>query len=188
MAFAIEFRGNLASRGAAHKPTELSTIWDRRRQISSWRARPTVLRGRSRHPFLTLLRPGPKWPALALRPASAPLYPPRWRGGQRAHGGAVAQLGERRNRTAEVRGSNPLGSTSLRSLRELRLGRPYWAPFADRYYTGIRNELGRPLNSPTVVAETVTGHRPKCAWNLARRRGIMFHHICDPMHGFCPAS
>src|SRR5262249_30796944 len=28
--------------------------------------------------------------------------------------GAVAQLGERRNRTAEVRGSNPLGSTSLR--------------------------------------------------------------------------
>ena len=42
-----------------------------------------------------------------------------------AHGGAVAQLGERRNRTAEVRGSNPLGSTSLRSLRELRLaGQP----------------------------------------------------------------
>jgi hypothetical protein len=28
-------------------------------------------------------------------------------------GGAVAQLGERRNRTAEVRGSNPLGSTNL---------------------------------------------------------------------------
>ena len=42
-----------------------------------------------------------------------------------AHGGAVAQLGERRNRTAEVRGSNPLGSTSRRSLRELRLaGQP----------------------------------------------------------------
>src|ERR1700732_2002317 len=32
----------------------------------------------------------------------------------RAGGGAVAQLGERRNRTAEVRGSNPLGSTSQR--------------------------------------------------------------------------
>src|SRR5438477_13211682 len=30
-------------------------------------------------------------------------------------GGAVAQLGERRNRTAEVRGSNPLGSTSFRA-------------------------------------------------------------------------
>src|SRR5208282_1801477 len=41
----------------------------------------------------------------------------------RACGGAVAQLGERRNRTAEVRGSNPLGSTSLRSLSELRLGK-----------------------------------------------------------------
>jgi hypothetical protein len=33
-------------------------------------------------------------------------------------------MGERRNRTAEVRGSNPLGSTSLRSLRELQLGKP----------------------------------------------------------------
>src|SRR6516165_5402490 len=31
--------------------------------------------------------------------------------------GAVAQLGERRNRTAEVRGSNPLGSTSFRKLK-----------------------------------------------------------------------
>jgi hypothetical protein len=29
--------------------------------------------------------------------------------------GAVAQLGERRNRTAEVRGSNPLSSTKARS-------------------------------------------------------------------------
>ena len=49
------------------------------------------------------------------------IYPSRPRrrviGGD-AGGGAVAQLGERRNRTAEVRGSNPLGSTSLRSLRE----------------------------------------------------------------------
>src|SRR5580698_2488886 len=39
-------------------------------------------------------------------------------------GGAVAQLGERLVRNEEVRGSTPLGSTSLRSLRELRLGRP----------------------------------------------------------------
>src|SRR6202045_5392885 len=30
----------------------------------------------------------------------------------RGPAGAVAQLGERRNRTAEVRGSNPLGSTN----------------------------------------------------------------------------
>jgi hypothetical protein len=29
-----------------------------------------------------------------------------------AHGGAVAQMGERCNRTAEVRGSIPLGSTT----------------------------------------------------------------------------
>ena len=58
----------------------------------------------------------PKWPELAK---SRHYYRPL-----RAGGGAVAQLGERRNRTAEVRGSNPLGSTSLRSLRELRLGKP----------------------------------------------------------------
>src|SRR5579863_6505703 len=38
-------------------------------------------------------------------------------------GGAVAQLGERLVRNEEVRGSTPLGSTSLRSLRELRLGK-----------------------------------------------------------------
>jgi hypothetical protein len=38
------------------------------------------------------------------------------------YGGAVAQLGERLVRNEEVRGSTPLGSTSLRSLRELRLG------------------------------------------------------------------
>src|SRR5262245_15894811 len=37
-------------------------------------------------------------------------------------GGAVAQLGERRNRTAEVRGSNPLGST--RTYRHPRGGAP----------------------------------------------------------------
>jgi hypothetical protein len=38
------------------------------------------------------------------------------------YGGAVAQLGERLVRNEEVRGSTPLGSTSLRSLRELRFG------------------------------------------------------------------
>ena len=37
-------------------------------------------------------------------------------------GGAVAQLGERLVRNEEVRGSTPLGSTSLRLLRKLRLG------------------------------------------------------------------
>src|SRR6476646_1347422 len=40
-------------------------------------------------------------------------------GPDRAGGGAVAQLGERRNRTAEVRGSNPLGSTKCKRLRLL---------------------------------------------------------------------
>src|SRR6202012_4059763 len=41
-----------------------------------------------------------------------------------ARGGAIAQLGERVVRNDEVGGSIPPGSTSLRSLRELRLGKP----------------------------------------------------------------
>src|SRR4051812_40608296 len=39
--------------------------------------------------------------------------------------GAIAQLGERVVRNDEVGGSIPPGSTSLRSLRELRLGMPH---------------------------------------------------------------
>jgi hypothetical protein len=38
--------------------------------------------------------------------------------------GAIAQMGERVNGIHEVGGSIPPGSTSLRSLRELRLGKP----------------------------------------------------------------
>jgi hypothetical protein len=41
-----------------------------------------------------------------------------------AGNGAIAQLGERVVRNDEVGGSIPPGSTSLRSLRELRLGKP----------------------------------------------------------------
>jgi hypothetical protein len=41
-----------------------------------------------------------------------------------ARDGAIAQLGERVVRNDEVGGSIPPGSTSLRSLRELRLGKP----------------------------------------------------------------
>src|ERR1700735_1990038 len=47
--------------------------------------------------------------------------PPRVPGG---HGGAIAQRGERVVRNGEGGGSTPPGSTSLRSLRELRLGKP----------------------------------------------------------------
>ena len=38
--------------------------------------------------------------------------------------GAIAQLVERVVRNDEVGGSNPPGSTSLRLLRKLRLGKP----------------------------------------------------------------
>jgi hypothetical protein len=40
------------------------------------------------------------------------------------HDGAIAQLGERVVRNDEVGGSIPPGSTSLRRLRLLRLGKP----------------------------------------------------------------
>src|SRR5262245_23438093 len=50
---------------------------------------------------LTLADPSRKWPRLVRCPLHVV-----W------DDGAVAQLGERRNRTAEVRGSNPLGSTT----------------------------------------------------------------------------
>src|SRR5882724_1130021 len=41
------------------------------------------------------------------------------------HLGAIAQLGERIVRNDEVGGSIPPGSTSLRRLRQLRLGKPH---------------------------------------------------------------
>jgi hypothetical protein len=44
---------------------------------------------------------------------------------RRGHPGAIAQLGERIVRNDEVGGSIPPGSTSLRWLRQLRLGKPY---------------------------------------------------------------
>ena len=78
----------------------------------------------------------PKWPELAkswFSLAVGSLAGDAWTR-LAAHGGAVAQLGERRNRTAEVRGSNPLGSTSLRSLRELRLaGSQSFASTSNRF-------------------------------------------------------
>src|SRR5579871_904348 len=46
------------------------------------------------------------------------------RGRAKAGNGAIAQLGERLHGMQEVGGSIPPGSTSLRSLRELRLGKP----------------------------------------------------------------
>src|SRR5579872_1105028 len=74
-----------------------------------WYKRPHApLRGGA---SLTAPLPNPKWPQFAKdRQTLIPPLPQgivSWGG----RNGAVAQLGERRNRTAEVRGSNPLGST-----------------------------------------------------------------------------
>ena len=55
-----------------------------------------------RHRYVTGLTPGPPRSGLVYRPGR----------------GAVAQMGERCNRTAEVRGSIPLSSTSLKSAEK----------------------------------------------------------------------
>ena len=64
--------------------------------------------------------------------------------------GAIAQLGERVVRNDEVGGSIPPGSTSLRRLRLLRLGKPYRSEgcrgVAQRAEPGLGNPL--PLTSP----------------------------------------
>src|SRR6185369_10337148 len=65
-------------------------------------------------------------------------------------GGAVAQLGERLVRNEEVRGSNPLGSTSLRSRSEWEAAasKPTWAK------AGFSRELrlGKPPSHAPVDA------------------------------------
>ena len=73
----------------------------------------------------------------------------RSRGGR---DGAIAQLGERVVRNDEVGGSIPPGSTSLRRLRLLRLGKPYRSEgcrvVARRAKTGL-GKLGRHVVAPT---------------------------------------
>src|SRR3954454_19734118 len=62
------------------------------------------------------------------------------------YGGAIAQLVERVVRNDEVGGSNPPGSTSLRLLRKLRLGKPYRAKAASSKPAGRRRaEIETPL-------------------------------------------
>jgi hypothetical protein len=65
--------------------------------------------------------------------------------------GAIAQLGERVVRNDEVGGSIPPGSTSLRRLRLLRLGKPSQSEgcrvVARRAKTGSRS----PIHFPTYL-------------------------------------
>src|SRR5215471_2614949 len=90
-------------------------------------------------------------------------------------GGAIAQLGERLHGMQEVGGSIPPGSTSLRSLRELRLGKPGEIPRSEVSegcrgvarrakpgsigITGIRElRLGKPAEIPrSEVSEGCRG-------------------------------
>ena len=55
--------------------------------------------------------------------------------------GAIAQMGERVNGIHEVGGSIPPGSTSLRSLRELRLGKPLLPNVTREASEGCRAEV-----------------------------------------------
>src|ERR1700757_555594 len=93
--------------GERGEPTDLTPAEQAKalRRKTGWRHTASVLLTGPVGPCRPLTRfvHRPKWPELAKsRQSTRPV---------RASGGAVAQLGERRNRTAEVRGSNPLGST-----------------------------------------------------------------------------
>jgi hypothetical protein len=84
------------------------------------------------------------------------------------------EIGDQNYRTAEVRGSNPLGSTSLRSLGELRLGKPQ-LDLNGAAGEGCRAEVAqqrRQAGRATIPLECSGGlphHDPN--WGAALRRG-----------------
>jgi hypothetical protein len=86
-------------------------------------ARTSASRVSARRRSLTLFGLGPKWPRTRQKPAPIGLIVPA--------AGAVAQMGERRNRTAEVRGSNPLGSTN--HFNDLRSRSIWWRIAPEAY-------------------------------------------------------
>ena len=66
--------------------------------------------------------------------------------------GAIAQLGERLHGMQEVGGSIPPGSTSLRWLRQLRLGKPYRSEGCRVVARRAKTGLGKPYRKegPTL--------------------------------------
>src|ERR1700722_13122659 len=90
---------------------------------------------------------------------------------RRVQGGAIAQLGERLNGIQEVVGSIPIGSTSLRPLRGLRLGKPALANSilsrekrgakAVAPELGERRRTGAILGGLSGAANAVRLHPPK---------------------------
>src|SRR5665811_1865863 len=61
--------------------------------------------------------------------------------------GAIAQLGERVVRNDEVGGSIPPGSTSLRRLRLLRLGKPHRSEGCRAVARRAKADLGKPYRT-----------------------------------------
>ena len=96
--------------------------------------------------------------------------------------GAVAQLGERVVRNDEVGGSIPPGSTSLRRLRLLRLGKPYRSEGCRVVARRAKTGLGKPYRSEgcrVVARRAKTGGpalgrakagEPRIDSQVARRR------------------
>ena len=76
--------------------------------------------------------------------------------------GAIAQLGERIVRNDEVGGSIPPGSTSLRRLRLLRLGKPYRSEGCRVVARRAKTGLGKPYRKglPRVVTSLARGAAP----------------------------
>ena len=76
--------------------------------------------------------------------------------------GAIAQLGERVVRNDEVGGSIPPGSTSLRSLRELRLGKPFRSE-ASEGCRGVARLLPQHRIQPIAQRDDLVLHRHEFA-------------------------
>src|SRR5580692_3893386 len=82
--------------------------------------------------------------------------------------GAIAQLGERVVRNDEVGGSIPPGSTSLRSLRELRLG---------KHSKPIKREVSE--GCLVVARRAKTGPASSSPLLPRKPRRPLFHKTCD---------
>src|SRR5882672_9214801 len=96
--------------------------------------------------------------------------------------GAIAQLGERVVRNDEVGGSIPPGSTSLRLLRKLRLGKPA-LPYRSEASEGCRGVARRAkpgLGNPSVSPYFPVNFGGRFSTKLATpsRKSLPFSAIC----------
>ncbi len=101
---------------------------------------------------------GYAWRSHAITKRSVPGIAQRATTGAVSGNGAIAQLGERVLCKHEVVGSIPSGSTSLRWLRQLRLGKPIVAKAA----ASKLEERRRAVEAKTPIIVRETSLRMRC--------------------------